>query len=459
LIDRLVGAYWMTRLPKAGNRAVTVTTEAPDRASAFRHADFFGAPLDRADPQVFNGIEGELRRQREQIELIASENIVSRAVLQAQGSVLTNKYAEGYPGRRYYGGCEYVDEVERLAQDRAKALFGCAFANVQPHSGAQANQAVFMALLTPGDTFLGMDLAAGGHLTHGSPANQSGKWFKPISYTVRREDCLIDYDQLAEVARRERPKLILGGASAYSRKIDFEGMRKIADEIGAWFMVDMAHYAGLVAGGAYPDPLPHAHVVTTTTHKTLRGPRGGMILSNDEEIGKKINSAVFPGLQGGPLEHVIAAKAVALGEALKPEFEAYAHQCVDNARALAAVLIERGLGVVSGGTDSHLMLVDLRPKGVTGKAAEIALERANITCNKNGVPFDDKPFTITSGVRLGSPAGTTRGFATAEFRRIGGLIADVVDGLAANNGEPDAVIEARVKQDVADLTGRFPIYG
>jgi len=432
---------------------------APADASAFRHADFFSRTLEAADPEVFAGIEGELKRQKDQIELIASENIVSRAVLQAQGSVLTNKYAEGYPRRRYYGGCEYVDVTEQLAIDRAKQLFGCAFANVQPHSGAQANQAVFMALLQPGDTFLGMDLAAGGHLTHGSPANQSGKWFKPITYTVRREDHLIDYDQLAEVARRERPKLILGGASAYSRRIDFKRMREIADEVGAYFMVDMAHYAGLVAGGAYPDPLPHAHVVTTTTHKTLRGPRGGMVLSNDEDLGKKINSAVFPGLQGGPLEHVIAAKAVAFGEALKPEFKAYAQQCVENARALAAVLVERGLAIVSGGTDSHLMLVDLRPKGVTGKATEITLEHADITCNKNGVPFDDKPFTITSGVRLGSPAGTTRGFGVVEFRQIGSLIADVVDGLQANGGEPDAAVQARVKEQVADLTRRFPIYG
>ncbi|MBS0296077.1 MAG: serine hydroxymethyltransferase [Proteobacteria bacterium] len=432
---------------------------APADASAFRHADFFSRDLASADPEIFAGIEGELKRQQDQIELIASENIVSRAVLQAQGSVLTNKYAEGYPRRRYYGGCEYVDVTEQLAIDRAKQLFGCAFANVQPHSGAQANQAVFMALLQPGDTFLGMDLAAGGHLTHGSPANQSGKWFKPITYTVRREDHLIDYDQLAEIARRERPKLILGGASAYSRRIDFKRMREIADEVGAYFMVDMAHYAGLVAGGAYPDPLPHAHVVTTTTHKTLRGPRGGMVLSNDEDLGKKINSAVFPGLQGGPLEHVIAAKAVAFGEALKPEFKAYAQQCVENARALAAVLVERGLAIVSGGTDSHLMLVDLRPKDVTGKAAEIALEHADITCNKNGVPFDDKPFTITSGVRLGSPAGTTRGFGVVEFRQIGTLIADVVDGLQASGGEPDAAVQARVKEQVADLTRRFPIYG
>jgi len=426
--------------------------------AAFTHGAFFSKSLADADPDIFKGIQGELRRQQTQIELIASENIVSKAVLEAQGSVLTNKYAEGYPGRRYYGGCEYVDVTEDLARDRAKQLFNCSFANVQPHSGAQANQAVFMALLQPGDTFLGMDLAAGGHLTHGSPANQSGKWFKPITYTVRPDDHLIDYDQLAEVAQREKPKLILGGASAYSRKIDFKRMREIADSIGAWFMVDMAHYAGLVAGGVYPDPLPHAHVVTTTTHKTLRGPRGGMILSNDEDLGKKINSAVFPGLQGGPLEHVIAAKAVAFGEALKPEFKLYAKQVVENAQALAAVLVERGLAIVSGGTDSHLMLVDLRPKNATGKATEAALEDADITCNKNGVPFDDKPFTITSGVRLGSPAGTTRGFGVAEFQKIGHLIADVVEGLA-DDGVPDETVKARVKEEVADLTGRFPIYG
>ncbi|HWE46254.1 MAG TPA: serine hydroxymethyltransferase [Caulobacteraceae bacterium] len=438
---------------------MTVEAAPADPASAVRSGEFFTASLKAADPEVFNGIQGELRRQREQIELIASENIVSKAVLEAQGSVLTNKYAEGYPGRRYYGGCEFVDETERLAQERAKTLFNCAFANVQPHSGAQANQAVFMALLTPGDTFLGMDLAAGGHLTHGSPANQSGKWFKPIAYTVRKDDCLIDYDAMEATARREKPKLILAGASAYSRHIDFARFRKVADQIGAWFMVDMAHYAGLVAGGAYPDPLPHAHVVTTTTHKTLRGPRGGMVLSNDEDIGKKINSAVFPGLQGGPLEHVIAAKAVSFKEALQPEFKAYAHQCVANARALAAVLVERGLAIVSGGTDSHVMLVDMRPKGVTGKAAEIALEHANITCNKNGVPFDDKPFTITSGIRLGSPAGTTRGFREAEFQKIGHLIADIVDSVAAQGGEAEAAVTDKVKREVADLTGRFPIYG
>jgi glycine hydroxymethyltransferase len=418
---------------------------------------FFSSDLGEADPAVFAAINRELARQQGQIELIASENIVSKAVLEAQGSVLTNKYAEGYPGRRYYGGCEFVDETERLAQERAKQLFKCAFANVQPHSGAQANQAVFMALLQPGDTFLGMDLAAGGHLTHGSPANQSGKWFRPVTYTVRRDTCQIDYEQVAELAEREKPKLILAGASAYSRHIDFAKFREIADSVGAWFMVDMAHYAGLVAGGVYPDPLPHAHVVTTTTHKTLRGPRGGMVLANDEEIGKKINSAVFPGLQGGPLEHVIAAKAVAFGEALQPEFKRYAKACIDNARALAHVLVERGLAIVSGGTDSHVMLVDLRPKGVTGKATEAALEHTGITCNKNGVPFDDKPFTITSGVRLGSPACTTRGFGEAEFRTVGHLIADVVDSLAEGEVKPD--VDAAVRAQVLDLTRRFPIYG
>ncbi|MGZ8364498.1 MAG: serine hydroxymethyltransferase [Caulobacteraceae bacterium] len=420
-------------------------------------AAFFAAPLRTADPEVWSAVSGELKRQQEQIELIASENIVSRAVLEAQGSVLTNKYAEGYPGRRYYGGCEMVDESENLAIDRAKRLFGCAFANVQPHSGAQANQAVFMALLQPGDTFLGMDLAAGGHLTHGSPANQSGKWFKPVAYTVRQEDQLIDYDEMAKLAEREKPKIIIGGGSAYSRVIDFKRMREIADGVGAILMVDMAHFAGLVAGGAYPSPLPHAHVVTTTTHKTLRGPRGGMVLSNDPDLGKKINSAVFPGLQGGPLEHVIAAKAVAFGEALKPEFKTYAANVVANAKVLAETLVKAGTAIVSGGTDSHLMLVDLRPKGVTGKAAEASLERANITCNKNGVPFDTAPFTVTSGVRLGSPAGTTRGFGTDEFRRIGELIAQVVDGLAANPEANDAV-ENEVRAEVLKLCSRFPIY-
>ncbi|MBX9459960.1 MAG: serine hydroxymethyltransferase [Brevundimonas sp.] len=426
--------------------------------TAFTHDAFFSKTLADADPDIFGGIQGELRRQQEQIELIASENIVSKAVLEAQGSVLTNKYAEGYPGRRYYGGCEYVDVTENLARERAKALFGCAFANVQPHSGAQANQAVFQALLTPGDTFLGMDLACGGHLTHGSPANQSGKWFRPVTYKVREDDHLIDYDHVAQMAEQEKPKLILAGASAYSRHIDFKRFREIADSVGAYLMVDMAHYAGLIAGGVYPDPLPHAHVVTTTTHKTLRGPRGGMVLSNDVELGKKINSAVFPGLQGGPLEHVIAAKAVAFGEALKPEFRAYARQVVDNARALAAVLVERGAAIVSGGTDSHLMLVDLRPKGVTGKATEAALEHALMTCNKNGVPFDTAPFTVTSGVRLGTPAGTTRGFGVGEFQQVGHWIADVIDSMKGTD-EADAAVSERVAGEVRELTRRFPIYG
>ena len=426
--------------------------------NAFSRDAFFRTDLAAADPAVFAAIQGEMARQQEQIELIASENIVSQAVLEAQGSILTNKYAEGYPGRRYYGGCEYVDVTEDLARERAKALFGCAFANVQPHSGAQANQAVFQALLQPGDTFLGMDLAAGGHLTHGSPANQSGKWFRPVTYKVREDDHLIDYDHVAEMARAEKPKLIIAGASAYSRHIDFARFREIADSVGAYLMVDMAHYAGLVAGGVYPSPLPHAHVVTTTTHKTLRGPRGGLILSNDVELGKKFNSAVFPGLQGGPLEHVIAAKAVAFGEALKPEFKQYAQQVIDNARAMAAVLVERGLKIVSGGTDSHLMLVDLRPKGVTGKATEAALEHALITCNKNGVPFDDAPFTVTSGVRLGTPAGTTRGFGVAEFQQVGHWIADVVDSMKGTD-EADAAVQARVAAEVRALTTRFPIYG
>ncbi|MES2834067.1 MAG: serine hydroxymethyltransferase [Pseudomonadota bacterium] len=426
--------------------------------TAFTHDAFFSKTLAEADPDIFGGIQGELARQKEQIELIASENIVSKAVLEAQGSVLTNKYAEGYPGRRYYGGCEYVDVTEDLARERAKELFGAAFANVQPHSGAQANQAVFMALLQPGDTFLGMDLACGGHLTHGSPANQSGKWFRPVTYKVKESDHLIDYDHVAEVAQKEKPKLIVAGASAYSRHIDFKRFREIADSVGAYLMVDMAHYAGLIAGGVYPDPVAHAHVTTTTTHKTLRGPRGGMVLTNDGEIAKKINSAVFPGLQGGPLEHVIAAKAVAFGEALKPEFKAYARQVVDNAQALAAVLVERGAAIVSGGTDSHLMLVDLRPKGVTGKATEAALEHALMTCNKNGVPFDTAPFTITSGVRLGTPAGTTRGFGVAEFQQVGHWIADVIDSMKGTD-EADPAVQARVAAEVRELTARFPIYG
>jgi glycine hydroxymethyltransferase len=419
---------------------------------------FFGADLAAADRDIFDRIGLELNRQQNQIELIASENIVSRAVLEAQGSILTNKYAEGYPGKRYYGGCEYVDEIETIAIERAKALFGAGFANVQPHSGSQANQSVFMALLQPGDTFLGMDLAAGGHLTHGSPANQSGKWFKPVSYTVRQQDQLIDYDAVEEVAKANKPKLIIAGGSAYSRQIDFARFRQIADEVGAYLMVDMAHFAGLVAGGVFPSPIPHAHVVTTTTHKTLRGPRGGMVLTNDEAIIKKVNSAVFPGLQGGPLEHVIAAKAVAFGEALQPAFKAYAQQVIDNARALSEALQTQGVNIVSGGTDSHLMLVDLRPKGVTGRDAEHSLERAHMTCNKNGVPFDTAPFTVTSGIRLGTPAGTTRGFGTAEFTRVGQLIGEVVNGLATNGPDGNAEVEAKVREEVLALTARFPIY-
>ena len=380
-------------------------------------------------------------------------------MLEAQGSVLTNKYAEGYPGRRYYGGCEIVDIAEQLAIDRARALFGCTYANVQPHSGAQANQAVFMALLQPGDTILGMSLAAGGHLTHGASVNQSGKWFNAIQYGVRREDALIDYDQVRDLAREHKPKLIIAGGSAYPRVIDFARFREIADEVGAYLMVDMAHYAGLIAGGVYPNPVPHAHVTTTTTHKTLRGPRGGMILSNDEALGKKINSAVFPGLQGGPLMHVIAAKAVAFGEALRPEFKTYARDVVDNARALASRLVEGGVDIVSGGTDSHIVLVDLRPKGLTGKAAEASLERAGMTCNKNGIPFDPEKPMVTSGVRLGTPAATTRGFGTAEFTLVGELISEVLDGLAASNSGDNAAVEAKVRGRIHDLCGRFPIYG
>jgi glycine hydroxymethyltransferase len=419
--------------------------------------DLFTRELAESDPEMFGVIQGELRRQQEHIELIASENIVSRAVLEAQGSVLTNKYAEGYPARRYYEGCEWVDKAEALAIDRAKRLFGCAFANVQPHSGSQANQAVFMALLKPGDAFMGMDLAAGGHLTHGSPVNQSGKWFRPVPYTVRTQDQVIDYDALAETAERERPKLIVMGGTAYGRIIDFKRCREIADSVGAYLMVDMAHFAGLVAGGVYPSPLPFAHVVTTTTHKTLRGPRGGMILSNDEEIGKKINRGVFPGLQGGPLMHVIAAKAVAFGEALRPEFKLYAQQVVENAKVLADSLVSKGLAIVSGGTDSHLMLVDLRPKGVTGKAAAASLHRAYLTCNYNGVPFDPQPPMVTSGIRLGTPASTTRGFGTAEFRQVAELIAEVVDGLR-QNGDNNSEVEDAVRGKVLDLTARFPIY-
>jgi glycine hydroxymethyltransferase len=420
--------------------------------------DFFSAGLAARDGELAAAIAHELTRQQGQIELIASENIVSRAVLEAQGSVLTNKYAEGYPGKRYYGGCEHVDVAEQLAIDRAKALFGCAYANVQPHSGAQANQAVFFALLQPGDVFMGLDLASGGHLTHGAPANQSGKWFKPVSYGVTKGTDLIDYDAMEALAREHRPKLIIAGGSAYPRTIDFKRFRAIADEIGAWFMVDMAHFAGLVAGKAHPNPLDHAHVATTTTHKTLRGPRGGMILSNDEALGKKFNSAVFPGLQGGPLMHVIAAKAVAFGEALDPSFQRYAAQVVANAKAMAEAVKAGGLDLVSGGTDTHVVLVDLRPKGLTGRDAEGALERAGFTCNKNGVPFDPLPPTKTSGVRLGSPAGTTRGFKEAEFAWIGRKIVEVLDALAATPGG-DAKVEAAVRAEVAGLCARFPIYG
>ncbi|THD62928.1 serine hydroxymethyltransferase [Phenylobacterium sp.] len=417
---------------------------------------FFSAGVDEGDPDLAKILAAELKRQQDQIELIASENIVSRAVLEAQGSVLTNKYAEGYPGKRYYGGCEVVDEAETLAQERAKQLFGCEFANVQPHSGSQANQAVFMATMTPGDTFMGMNLAAGGHLTHGMPINQSGKWFHPVAYGVRPQDHLIDYDQAWEVAREHKPKVIIAGGSAYSRHIDFEQFKAIADEVEALLMVDIAHYAGLVAGGVYPNPFPHADIVTTTTHKTLRGPRGGMILTNSKKWAQKINSAVFPGLQGGPLMHVIAAKAVAFGEALRPEFKVYARNVIDNARALADSLQSAGFKIVSNGTDSHLMLVDLTPKSVTGAQAEITLERAGITTNKNGIPFDPLPPVQTSGLRVGTPAGTTRGFGPAEFRQIGTWIGEVLDGLKA--GGDNSAVEQKVRSEVLQLTQRFPIY-
>jgi len=418
--------------------------------------DFFRQSVDRSDPDVAAILGHELKRQQEQIELIASENIVSRAVLEAQGSVLTNKYAEGYPGKRYYGGCEVVDEAEVLAQERAKRLFGCEFVNVQPHSGSQANQAVFMATMSPGDTFMGMNLDHGGHLTHGKSVNQSGKWFRPVAYGVRTQDHLIDYDEAAEVARAEKPRVIIAGGSAYSRAIDFKRFREISDEVGALLMCDIAHYAGLVAAGVYPNPFPHAHVVTTTTHKTLRGPRGGMIMTNDKKLAKKIDSAVFPGLQGGPLMHVIAAKAVAFGEALRPEFKVYAQQVIENARALADSLQSVGFKIVSNGTDSHLMLVDLTPKGVSGAAAEVSLERAGITTNKNSIPGDPLPPMQTSGLRVGSPAGTTRGFGPAEFRQVGKWIGEVLDGLA--RGEDNSAVEQKVRAEVVQLTQRFPIY-
>lgn len=420
--------------------------------------NFFTASLADSDPEVYASTREELGRQQDQIELIASENIVSRAVIEAQGTVLTNKYAEGYPGRRYYGGCEYVDVSEGLAIERAKTLFNCEYVNVQPHSGAQANGAVFMALLQPGDTILGMTLASGGHLTHGAPPAQSGKWFNAVQYDVSRETQQIDYDEVEAIAVESKPKLIIAGGSAIPRQLDFKRFREIADKVGALLMVDMAHFAGLVAGGAHPSPLPYADVVTTTTHKTLRGPRGGMILSNNIELGKKINSAVFPGLQGGPLMHVIAAKAVAFGEALRPEFKDYAAQVIKNAQALAAVLVERGCDIVTGGTDTHLMLVDLRPKKVTGKMADAALERAGITCNKNGIPFDPEKPMVTSGIRLGTPAGTTRGFKEEEFKLIGNLISDVLDGLAANGEDNNQAVEQEVRAKVADLCAKFPIY-
>jgi len=423
-----------------------------------RAPDFFTAGLEQADPKLAAAIKGELSRQQDQIELIASENIVSKAVLEAQGSVLTNKYAEGYPGKRYYQGCHHVDIAEQLAIDRAKALFGAEFVNVQPHSGAQANGAVMLALVKPGETVMGLSLAAGGHLTHGAPPAMSGKWFNAVQYGVDRETHLIDFDEVERLAREHKPRLIIAGGSAYPRILDFKRFREIADSVGALLMVDMAHFAGLVAGGAHPNPLPYADVVTTTTHKTLRGPRGGMILTNNEDIAKKINSAVFPGLQGGPLMHVIAAKAVAFREALQPEFKVYAKKVIENAQVLAQRLKERGCDIVAGGTDTHLALIDLRPKGLTGKDADEALERAGITCNKNGVPFDPLPPTKTSGIRVGSPAGTTRGFGVEEFKEIGDMIADVLDGLVANGPENNGKVEAEVRARVSALCKRFPIY-
>lgn len=423
-----------------------------------RDAGFFSEDLSTRDAELFAAMTDELGRQRDEIELIASENIVSRAVMQAQGSVLTNKYAEGYPGRRYYGGCQYVDVAENLAIDRAKQLFGCDFANVQPNSGSQANQGVFQALIKPGDTILGMSLDAGGHLTHGAAPNQSGKWFNAVQYGVKEDTLLPDYDQIEALALEHKPAMIIAGGSAIPRILDFARFRAIADKVGAMFLVDMAHFAGLVAAGLYPSPFPHAHVATTTTHKTLRGPRGGMILTNDEAIAKKVNSAIFPGIQGGPLMHVIAAKAVAFGEALRPEFKSYQAQVIKNAQALADQLMKGGLGTVTNGTDTHLMLVDLRPKGVKGNATEKALGRAHITCNKNGIPFDTEKPTITSGIRLGSPAGTTRGFGEAEFRLIGDWIVEVVDGLATHGEEGNAAVEEAVKAKVAALCTRFPIY-
>ncbi|HUN12311.1 MAG TPA: serine hydroxymethyltransferase [Rhabdaerophilum sp.] len=428
-------------------------TAAPPRSNSF-----FSASLADVDPEIANAVALELGRQRDEIELIASENIVSRAVLEAQGSVLTNKYAEGYPGKRYYGGCQFVDIAEELAISRAKELFGCAYANVQPNSGSQANQGVFLALMKPGETFMGLNLAAGGHLTHGAPVNMSGKWFNVVPYNVDRETQMIDMAEVERLAHEHKPKIIIAGGSAYSRFWDFEGFRRICDAVGAYFMVDIAHFAGLVAGGSHPSPFPHAHVVTTTTHKTLRGPRGGMILTNDPDIAKKVNSAIFPGLQGGPLMHVIAAKAVAFHEALRPDFKAYAEAVVANAKALSDTLKKRGFDMVAGGTDNHLMLVDLRPKKVTGVAAEKALGRAHITCNKNGIPYDPEKPMVTSGIRLGTPAATSRGFGVEEFRQVGEMIGDVIDGLAKNGEEGNGAVEAAIKARAHALTARFPIY-
>jgi len=440
----------------------SLTQEAAQETARATAADplqrFWHDSLAEADPEVAAIIGRELGRQRDRIELIASENIASPAVLEATGSVFTNKYAEGYPGRRYYGGCEYADQVETLAIERAKQLFGCQFANVQPNSGSQMNQAVFLALLNPGDTFMGLDLAAGGHLTHGSPVNMSGKWFNAVPYGVRREDQRLDMEAIRRLAQEHKPKLIIAGATAYPRHWDFAAFREIADEVGAYLLADMSHFSGLVAGGVHPSPFPHAHVVTTTTHKSLRGPRSGVILTNDEALAKKFNSAVFPGMQGGPLVHVIAAKAVAFGEALRPEFKAYARSVVENAKALAASLEEHGLKIVSGGTDNHLMLVDLSPKEVTGKAAEVGLDRAFLTCNKNAIPFDPLPPTKTSGIRLGTPAATTRGFGPAEFRKVGGLIAEVLEGMRKNGDEGNAQVEESVRRRVAELCEAFPVY-
>jgi len=425
---------------------------------AAQETGFFTTPLSEADPEIYAAIEQEHKRQQDEIELIASENIVSKAVLDAAGTLLTNKYAEGYPGKRYYGGCQYVDVVEQLAIDRAKRLFNCAFANVQPHSGSQANQSVMLALVKPGDTVMGLGLASGGHLTHGAPPNLSGKWFNAVQYGVKPDDHRIDYDEVERLAKEHKPALIITGGSAYPRQIDFKRFRQIADSVGAYFLVDMAHFAGLVAAGLHPSPLPHAHIVTTTTHKTLRGPRAGLVLSNDEDIGKKINSAVFPGLQGGPLMHIIAAKAVAFKEALQPSYKIYIQNVIDNAKALGETLVQGGLALVSGGTDTHVMLVDLRPKKLTGKVAEIALGRAHITCNKNGVPFDPEKPMITSGIRLGSPAGTTRGFGVAEFQQVGNMIIEVLDGVAAKGEGGDAAVEVKVKERALELCRRYPIY-